>query len=108
MSNAANIWGTTASKTIASVLESEMSDVNATWGGVLVAQVETASGEVFRASQGWTLELCETCVRIARIGWGSRFCSLSLCVLSYAGDEMSTAAEITNACTNETFAARAA
>ena len=82
-------------QSISAALETEMASHGvALSGGFLVAQVTMAAGETLRARDGWTLELCESCVRVSRIGWGDRFATVALAALVHAGDETATADEI--------------
>ena len=78
----------------AAVLDA-LAEREATRGGILVAQVETVSGRVFRARDGWVLEMCggEDCLHIRLIGSTvARTAELDL--FTWIGDERETLAEV--------------
>lgn len=78
----------------AAVLDA-LAEREATRGGVLVAQAETVSGRVFRARDGWVLELCagEDCLHIRLIGSTvARKAELDL--FTWIGDERVTEVEM--------------
>lgn len=85
----------------AAVLDA-LAEREATRGGILVAQVETVSGRVFRAKDGWVLELCagEDALHIRLIGSTvARKAELDL--FTYAGDERPTEAEVAAAAADD-------
>lgn len=67
-------------------------------GGLLVEQIVTVSGKVYRASEGWLLELCpgENCLHIRRIG-STVYRRVELDLLQYAGDYSTTLDELSAA-----------
>lgn len=87
----------TESVSIASELEAELAQQSPLSGGMMVAQVKTLAGQVFRMADGYSLELCETCVRVHRVGMGSRYMTIALSALEYAGDHIATAEELEQA-----------
>lgn len=94
MSMSQNIWGTTAAVSIASAVEAELCVMAASVDGIMVEQVITAAGMVYRSAGGYALELCGDHVRIYRAGMGSRYATLAVSMLTYAGDYSATADEI--------------
>lgn len=92
-----NIWGTDRVVSIASELEAELAAQSPQHGGIMVAQVATLAGVVYRMADGYSLELCEDCVRVHRVGMGSKYATIALSALTYAGDHIATAEELEQA-----------
>jgi hypothetical protein len=85
-------WGTKVGGIEVAVTEA-LAERVASRGGILVDQVVTVSGRVFRARDGWVLEFCQDILHISLIGSTVRR-SAELELFAYAGDDVPTSAEL--------------
>lgn len=73
MGHVNTVWGKLAKDGIEVAVQDFLADRRPMHGGVLVDQANTLSGRIFRASDGWIIELCnpfgcDACVYIGCIG----------------------------------------